>query len=87
MTEVLSAFSETLFFSVGKRIVDSLVYYSEMYNSSIIYVTHEKLAKDIGTVREVVSRTLKRFQELNLIEISRGQIKILDIDKLKNTLI
>lgn len=87
LTEVVSAFSDVLFFSVGKRIADILVYYSNLYNSDVISITHEKLAKDIGTVREVVSRTLKNLQELKLVEVSRGQIKILDVSKLKSTII
>lgn len=87
LTEVVTAFSDVLFLSVGKRIVDILVYYSNMYNSDVIQITHEKIAKDIGTVREVVTRTLKNLQDLNLVEVSRGQIKILDINKLKSTII
>ncbi len=87
LTEVVSAFSDVLFFSVGKRIADILVYYSNLYNSDVISITHEKLAKDIGTVREVVSRTLKNLQDLKLVEVSRGQIKILDINRLKSTTI
>ncbi|HBB29314.1 MAG TPA: hypothetical protein DC000_08715 [Clostridiales bacterium] len=76
LTEVVSAFSDVLFFSVGKRIADILVYYSNLYNSDVISITHEKLAKDIGTVREVVSRTIKNLQDLKLVEVSRGQIKM-----------
>ncbi len=87
LTEVVSAFSDVLFFSVGKRIADILVYYSNLYNSDVISITHEKLAKDIGTVREVVSRTLKNLQELKLVEVSRGQIKILDVNRLKSIII
>ncbi len=87
LTEVVSAFSDVLFFSVGKRIADILVYYSNLYKSDVISITHEKLAKDIGTVREVVSRTLKNLQDLKLVEVSRGQIKILDINRLKSTTI
>ncbi len=87
LTEVVSSLFDILFFSVGKRIIDNLVYYSDLYKSDTISITHEKLAKNIGTVREVVTRTLKNFQDLNLIEVSRGKIKILDMYKLKNTII
>lgn len=87
LTEVVSSLFDILFFSVGKRIIDNLVYYSDLYKSDTISITHERLAKNIGTVREVVTRTLKNFQDLNLIEVSRGKIKILDMNKLKNTII
>ena len=84
LTEVVSAFSDVLFFSVEKRLADLLIYYSNLHNSLSFPITHEKLAKDIGTAREVVSRTLKNLQNMNLVEITRGKVKIVDIDKLKS---
>ena len=46
--------------------------------------THDDIAKNIGTAREVVSRLLKYFQEENIINVSRGKIKILNKEKLIN---
>ena len=86
LTEVVSTFSEVLFFSVEKRLINLLIYYSKLLKSDTLTITHEKLAKDIGTVREVVSRTLKNLQMMNLVELSRGKIKIIDINRLKNEL-
>ena len=45
-------------------------------------VTHQVLATEIGTAREVVSRKLRRFETDGLIRLSRGRIEILDRDKL-----
>lgn len=45
-------------------------------------VTHQSLATEIGTAREVVSRKLRRFEDEGLIRSSRGQIKILDRERL-----
>ena len=41
-------------------------------------ITHQVLAAEIGTAREVVSRKLKRFESEGLIRSSRGWIEILD---------
>ena len=42
-----------------------------------VRVTHEAIAKDIGSSREVVSRKLKELEESGCLELSRGKIKII----------
>lgn len=46
----------------------------------------KKIALDIGTAREVVSRALKNFENQKLIKLSRGKINILDMKKLESEL-
>lgn len=45
-------------------------------------VTHQELAVELGTAREVVSRHLKRFEEDGLIRLGRGQVVVMDRDRL-----
>lgn len=45
--------------------------------------THEDIAAQVGSVREVVSRSLKNFTQAGLIELQRQQIIIRDIDGLR----
>ena len=45
-------------------------------------VTHQVLATEIGTAREVVSRKLRSFESNGQIRLSRGRIEILDREKL-----
>ena len=40
--------------------------------------THERLAVDVGTAREVISRILDRWRTVGWIETRRGQIKVLN---------
>jgi len=42
-----------------------------------VKTTHEAIAKDIGSSREVVSRKLKELEESGSVALSRGKIKIL----------
>ena len=49
-------------------------------------ITHQVLASEIGTAREVVSRKLRRFESDGLIRSSRGRIEILDREKLGSLL-
>ena len=46
-------------------------------------VTHQILAGELGTAREVVSRILNDFQKRNLIGQTRGHISILNTSELK----
>jgi CRP/FNR family transcriptional regulator len=46
-------------------------------------MTHEQVAKYVGSAREVVSRMLKYFAEEGIVSLSRGGIKILDREKLR----
>lgn len=46
-------------------------------------MSHEELAMRLGTVREVISRNLSRFQAEGLIRIDRRQVTILDAGALE----
>ena len=42
-----------------------------------VNTTHEDLAKEIGTAREVISRQLRKFEDEGWVETTRGRIRIL----------
>ncbi len=46
--------------------------------------THAELAAQLGTVREVVTRTLNRFRKAGWISIQDGKITVLDPDALQS---
>ncbi|AWK86320.1 Crp/Fnr family transcriptional regulator [Azospirillum thermophilum] len=41
-------------------------------------ITHQALAVELGTAREVVSRQLKEFERRGLVELSRGRVGVPD---------
>lgn len=45
--------------------------------------THQQLADDLGSVREIVTRVLKHFAELGWVGVERGHIRILDVGALQ----
>ncbi len=47
-------------------------------NTPIIHKTHQELAAELGSAREVVSRHLKRFETYGWIKITRGSIEIMN---------
>ena len=49
----------------------------------VIQTTHEQLAADLGTSREVISRKLAQWEKLGLIERGRGSFRILNAAELQ----
>lgn len=52
-------------------------------DNSLSNITHQVLAAEIGTAREVVSRKLKRFESDGLIRSTRGRVEIVEREKLQ----
>ena len=50
---------------------------------NILTSTHQNIATELGTAREVISRQLKDMESKGYIEINRGNIKINDISALQ----
>ena len=48
-----------------------------------IQQTHQSLAAELGSAREVVSRHLKRFEEQGWVRLGRGTIEVLDSGSLE----
>jgi CRP/FNR family transcriptional regulator len=49
-----------------------------------IHLTHQALADELGSVREIVSRLLKSFSDQGWVKLGREQIEVKDITALKN---
>jgi len=47
-----------------------------------IKVTHQFIAEELASSREVISRLLKEFEQQNLIQLNRGSIRVTNRDKL-----
>ncbi len=51
-----------------------------------IHTTHQALATELGSAREVISRQLKEFENKGWVNLKRGKIEILNHDALANLL-
>ena len=70
--------------SMDKRLAIFLLDEASKTGSDTIKLTHEQIAKYIGSAREVVSRMLKYFSSEGLVTASRSEgIKILDKRRLR----
>jgi len=62
---------------ISKRVDQRLLDYLKTFaKNGVVKATHEEIARDIGTAREVVSRLLKELEREGYVEIGRGEVRI-----------
>lgn len=83
-SEVMWVMQQILFMSFDRRLAIFLLDESSKLGSDTIKLTHEQIAKYMGSAREVVSRMLKYFISEGIVSSSRQDgIKILDKKRLR----
>ena len=82
-SDVMWAMQQILFMSFDKRLAVFLLDEISRESTDIINLTHDQIARYLGSAREVVSRMLKYFENENILELSRGKIQVIDRKKLK----
>lgn len=85
LINVISLLEDITFKRVDIRIAEYLVK-AFLSKGKIIKSTHQEIASDLGTAREVVSRILKDFEKQKLIAVKRGQLIIEDFSSLQKKL-
>lgn len=85
-SDAVWAFQQILFLKMDQRIATYLLDASNETGSLSIHTTHEEIAEEINSAREVVARIMKHFQEDGYIEMKRGVITIIDKKKLMKLL-
>ena len=85
-SDVMWAMEQILFMSFDKRLAIFIVDEMSKTQSTTLRLTHEQIAKYIGSAREVVTRMLKYFSNEGIVELSRGGITIINPTKLKSLL-
>jgi CRP/FNR family transcriptional regulator len=73
MADLMALIDDVAFRRVDQRLASRL-----LRQSQPLAITHQMLADDLGTTREVVSRTLEAFQESGYLKLGRKRIEILD---------
>ena len=81
LSSVMAIVDEVAFRRMDKRLAALLNEHSR--RSNLIQVTHQEIASELGSSREVISRLLEDFSARGMIEVSRGSIEILDREALE----
>ena len=82
LSSVLHLLEEIIFNKLDSRLAQYLIKHFENNNVSI-NKTHEQVANDLGSSREVISRLLKQFELSGAVKIQRGKIESLNLSKLQ----
>ena len=82
-SEVLLTVQSLLFLKIDQRIASFLHEESLRQKTSVLSIKHEDIAKEIGSVREVVSKTLKYLSDEGVVRLGRGKIELLDVAALE----
>ena len=82
-TEVMWTMQQILFMKFDRRLALYLCGCADRTGKNTINLTHEQIAADTGSAREVVSRMLNYFASEKAVTLSRGSIEITDIAKLR----
>lgn len=73
MTALTSLIEAVAFHRLDQRLAASL-----LNRAAPIRTTHQALAEELGTVREIVTRLLRRFEDEGWIALSRESVRIVD---------
>lgn len=76
LSTMISLVDEMAFSSLDQRLAGRLI--AEVDSQGCVTKTHQQLALDLGSVREVISRYLGEWERAGWIRTSRGKIEILD---------
>jgi len=80
LTDVITLVGEISFNRIDIRLAKQLLTHANDENS--VSMTHQDLATELGTAREVISRQLKHFEHKNWVSLSRGKIQLNNINTL-----
>ncbi|UHD17225.1 Crp/Fnr family transcriptional regulator [Thiocapsa bogorovii] len=83
LQEVFGVLDAVLFQRLDQRLITHLLGLRATGSGPGIQMTHQALAVELGSSREVVSRVLKGLESQGLLRTTRGLIELLDIPALE----
>lgn len=82
LADLMSLLNEVAFRRIDARLADWLVQRLDLQGPTIRQ-THQEIATELGTAREVVSRQLKEFERHGYLALARSQIDVLEPSPLR----
>ncbi len=85
LSSVMALVDEVAFRRLDARVASLLLERSQAQNP--IHITHQEIAAELGSSREVISRVLEDFAARGLIRSARGTVEVLDRHALDTRLV
>lgn len=87
LSAMMQRTNELATYTIDQRLAAALLARSNVQQNKVLSITHEELAVEIGTAREVVSRRLSVFEKDGLVRRSRKYLEITDLQLLEQRLV
>ena len=79
LTELMALVEAVAFHKLDRRLAGAL-----LGRGRVVAITHQQLADEVGSVREIVTRVLRSFADHGLVRLSRGSVEVLDAGGLRS---
>jgi CRP/FNR family transcriptional regulator len=79
LNELLSTLDNIAFQKMDERLIGYLKEKARVTKDNIIHSTHQDIAYDLHSSRVVISRLLKKLEEMGKIKLHRNYLEILDL--------
>ena len=83
-SDVMWIMQQIVFMSMDKRLAILLLDEIQVNGTDTVSMTHEMMARHLGTAREVVTRMLKHMASDGIVEVGRKGVTVLDKNKLRS---
>ncbi|MGN0019366.1 MAG: Crp/Fnr family transcriptional regulator [Sphingobacterium hotanense] len=77
--EILSTLDNVAFKKIDERLISYLATKSESLQSNILNITHQEIANELSTSREVISRLLKQLEQRDMLKLFRNKVEIISL--------
>lgn len=77
--DLINSMSNHVFNSIEEKVFFLLHYKSKVLKTKEIEITHEQLAKELNTSREVITRALHELSQKNILKFERKKIKLSEV--------
>lgn len=77
--EIISTLDSVAFKRVDERLIDYLISKSKVLESNHLVITHQEIANELATSREVISRMLKQLEQRGQVKLFRNKVEILSL--------
>lgn len=85
-SDVMWMLQQILFLGADRRVAIFLWDEMARRDQPVLHMTHDEIARNIGSAREVVSKVLKYLSEEGAVALKRGRVEIRDKEKLRKYL-
>lgn len=76
---LLDVVDEITYSKIDERLLKYLLKTQALTGQQFIQTTHQQIANDLNSSREVISRLLKKMEHLNYVKLSRNKITLLNL--------